>query len=111
MTNWLTAEDGTRINSDLVETFSVGQDPHTNRFNIEARLTSRAYVVVREFDTEDEAKASLADLIDRLVGVSDVAEIRQARGFAFPGVDSARVTPEDIARAIKRMEVFPEGDA
>ena len=105
MSNWIETEDGGYVNVHNVEQFHVvpeykltsrerGTTP-TGRYIIEAVTTSEMRVNVRFYDTEEEAKAELRDLIERLTGAAfqqGTTVVTPPRGAAFPGADTVRLT-------------------
>lgn len=103
MSNWIETEDGKQVNTRNVEYFEVAREIKreenlergvpTGRFYIRARTASIG-VVVRTYDTEEEAKAELKDLVERLTGTNfqqGVTIQNPAPGAAFPGMDTQRL--------------------
>lgn len=110
MSDWIESENGAQINAQNVEYFETVEEydydantmkgKKTGRFYIRARVSSTG-LVVRTYDTEEEAKTGLRELVERLTGTNQqqgTTVINVPRGAAFPGADTARLV-DQVRRA------------
>lgn len=114
MSDWIETEDGAQINARNVTHFDVHEEVEyvnvtnsraTGRYFIRAHVTGHSAVapglLVRTYDTEEEAKTGLRELVERLTGTNQqqgTTVINVPRGAAFPGADTARLV-DQVRRA------------